>query len=54
MPRVFVENDETTDGHGALLKAPPELSCPETWHEHPDVARYVRGGRVNVSVRDID
>ena len=54
VPRVFVENDETTDGHGALLKAPPELSCPETWHEHPDVARYVRGGRVNVSVRDID
>ena len=54
VPRVFVEDDGTLDVDGVLLKAPKEVSDKIIWTDEPFVAEYVRGGRVNVSVRDID
>lgn len=31
-----------------------ELSDHEVWTDQPALAKYVAGGRVNISVRDID
>jgi alkylated DNA repair protein alkB family protein 1 len=54
VPRVFTAAENARDNRGELLAAPRELSDPECWKDQPDVARYVAGARVNVSVRDID
>ena len=54
VPRVFTAAENARDERGELLAAPRELSDPECWKDQPDVARYVAGARVNVSVRDID
>jgi hypothetical protein len=42
------------DADREALAAPPELCDPAVWTDQPDVARYVAGGRVNISIRDID
>jgi len=54
VPRVFTAAENARDNKGELLAAPRELSDPECWKDQPDVARYVAGARVNVSVRDIE
>ena len=54
VPRVFTAAENARDNKGELLAAPRELSDPELWKDQPDVARYVAGARVNVSVRDIE
>jgi alkylated DNA repair protein alkB family protein 1 len=54
VPRIFTKQENAVDGRGELLAAPDEVSDPKCWPEKPEVARYVAGGRVNISVRDID
>ena len=54
VPRIFTAREDARDARGELLAAPREVSDPACWTEQPEVARYVAGGRVNVSVRDID
>ena len=54
VPRIFVARENVADARGEILEAPREVGDPECWTERPEVARYVAGGRVNVSVRDID
>lgn len=54
LPRVFTAKEGVVDGQGRALGPPPEIADPETWTDEPDVARYVAGGRVNISVRDFD
>ena len=54
VPRIFTAQENAVDARGELLAAPEEVSDPARWPEYPEVARYVAGGRVNISVRDID
>ena len=54
VPRIFTAQENAVDARGELLAAPEEVSDPALWPEYPEVARYVAGGRVNISVRDID
>jgi alkylated DNA repair protein alkB family protein 1 len=54
VPRVFTAAENARDAKGELLAAPRELSDPERWKDQPEVARFVAGARVNVSVRDIE
>ena len=42
------------DACGEPLASPPEVSDPEVWTDQPGVAAYVAGGRVNISIRDIN
>ena len=42
------------DARGEALASPREVSDPGVWTDHPGVAAYVAGGRVNISIRDID
>lgn len=54
VPRIFVEREGCVDGRGVRLGCPEWLGNPDAWPEEPDVARYIAGGRVNVSVRVVD
>ena len=54
VPRIFVASEGCVDGDGVRLGCPEWLGCPDAWPEEPDVARYIAGGRVNVSVRVVD
>jgi alkylated DNA repair protein alkB family protein 1 len=54
VPSVFTAAENARDAKGELLAAPRELSDPERWKDQPEVARFVAGARVNVSVRDIE
>ena len=54
VPRIFVAGEGCVDGRGVELGCPEWLGNPDAWPEEPDVARYIAGGRVNVSVRVVD
>lgn len=54
VPRIFVSGEGCVDGDGVRLGCPEWLGNPDAWPEEPDVARYIAGGRVNVSVRVVD
>lgn len=54
VPRIFVAGEGCVDGDGVRLGCPEWLGNPDAWPEEPDVARYIAGGRVNVSVRVVD
>ena len=54
VPRIFVAGEGCVDGRGVELGSPEWLGNPDAWPEEPDVARYIAGGRVNVSVRVVD
>lgn len=54
VPRIFVASEGCVDGRGVTLGCPEWLGNPDAWPEEPDVARYIAGGRVNVSVRVVD
>ena len=54
VPRIFVSGEGCVDGRGVALGCPEWLGNPDAWPEEPDVARYIAGGRVNVSVRVVD
>ena len=54
VPRIFVAGEGCVDGRGVGLGCPEWLGNPDAWPEEPDVARYIAGGRVNVSVRVVD
>lgn len=54
VPRIFVAGEGCVDGRGVRLGCPEWLGNPDAWPEEPDVARYIAGGRVNVSVRVVD